>query len=185
MIAGMSSAASPKLSPAHLALIHRMGPAEVSALVIERLRRGMTIHGACSELGVDSHEYRQWLAERPDHQALVRRVSEDAAEQAIAEIIPIADDRSTDTARARLMVDARVTVAEKLDPRRWGRREHHTLEAKPTSIEDIIAASRSPQGQITRGGGDFIDRAGGTLPPPENPTAPSPASLSQGDPGHG
>lgn len=105
---------------------------------LEKLASGeKSIRAICEEPGMPTRQavYR-WVAENPDFASLYHEARSMQMHGYIDDTVYIADDEKVDPQRARVRIDARRWMAERLEPKHYGPRiEHeHTAQITTTNI---------------------------------------------------
>ena len=111
---------------------------EIAHEICEELAKGRSLLSICAEQGKPSQSmvYR-WLEDRAEFREKYVRARERQADNFADSVHQIAQFEE-DTARARLRIDAIKWHTEKLHPRVYGPRQHHTLagdEDAPIKVE--------------------------------------------------
>jgi hypothetical protein len=101
---------------------------EEAATICAWVQKGGSLQSYCELTGRGSDAVYRWLRARADFRAAYALAHEDRADTLVDEMLKIADaaEKATEIAEvqaARLRIDTRKWIAEKLRPKKWGQQE--------------------------------------------------------------
>ena len=112
-------------------------PPKSAFRIIDAISGGSSLVTACKRYCVPLEKFRRWIRTYPQLEPALEEARRSLAEYCAYGALEIADDLSIETARARLMVDTRITLSERLMPHLFGKREKQEVTVTIGIAEQI------------------------------------------------
>lgn len=112
-------------------------PPKSAFRIIDAISGGSSLVTACKRYCVPLEKFRRWIRTYPQLEPALEEARRSLAEYCAYGALEIADDLSIETSRAKLMVDTRITLSERLMPHLFGKREKQEVTVTIGIAEQI------------------------------------------------
>jgi hypothetical protein len=115
--------------------------AELADLIIEQITEGKPLRQICREQGVSKTAIYDWLDDDPELNGRFARARERGGHEIADECLEIADDREEDPASRRVMIETRLKLLAKWNPRQYGDKmttEHTNRDGEALRLEHTV-----------------------------------------------
>jgi hypothetical protein len=122
---------------------------KIAKRICDQLAEGKPLVVICADPSMPcTSTVRLWQQQRPEFSAVILDARDAGADALAGQVLVIAENRNGDVGRDRLRIAARMWLASKLAPKRWGDKVEVTHHVTPLfSTAELIARYRARTGQ--------------------------------------